>query len=97
MLINISPISAIIGLVLSIATLWGIVVKPFKEAIKENSVAMKALNDTVIRLQGDLTESQKDRANLHVMYEKLDDRVEKNTLDIARNEEKIATLFKRTN
>lgn len=93
--INITPITAVVGLVLSILTLWGIVVRPFKETLSKNAEVMGALDKTVSRLQGDLEESKKDRAALHGLYEKLDDKVELNRLEIARHEERLTTLFKK--
>ena len=94
--INITPITAVVGLVLSILTLWGIVVRPFKETLSKNAEVMGALDKTVSRLQGDLEESKKDRAALHGLYERLDNKVEQNSQDIIRHEERIATLFKRS-
>ena len=95
--ININPISAIITLVISIFTLWGIIVKPFKDSMNKNAEVMGSLDKTVSRLQNDLEESKKDRATLHGLYEKLDSKVEQNCLDIAKHDERINTLFKRAN
>ena len=95
--INISPISAVITLAISLLTLWGIIVKPFKDSINKNAEVMSALDKTVSRLQNDLDESKRDRAGLHSSLEKLDSKVEQNCLDIAKHDERINTLFKRAN
>lgn len=94
--INITPITAVVGLVLSILTLWGIIVRPFKETLSKNAEVMGALDKTVSRLQGDLEESKKDRAALHCLYEKLDDKVEQHSQALIRHEERITTLIKRS-
>lgn len=93
--VNITPIQAFIGLAISILTLWGIIVRPFKDSINKNAEVMASLDKTVSRLQGDLEESKKDRAALHGLYEKLDDKVEQNSQALIRHEERITTLFKR--
>lgn len=93
--VDITPLQTFIGLAISILTLWGMIVRPFKDSINKNAEVMEALDKTVSRLQGDLEESKKDRAALHGLYEKLDDKVEQNCLEIAKHEERITNLFKR--
>ena len=95
MTIDLTPIAYVIGFIISILTLWGIVVKPFKDSLSENTKVMASLDKTVSRLQGDLEESKKDRATLHTMYDRLDAKVDKNCEDIIKHEERINTLFKR--
>lgn len=93
--INISPLQAFIGLAISILTLWGIIVRPFKDSINKNAEVMASLDKTVSRLQSDLEESKKDRATLHGLYERLDDKVEQNSKTLIRHEERITSLCKR--
>ena len=95
MTIDLTPIAYVIGFIISILTLWGIVVKPFKDSLSENAKVMASLDKTVSRLQGDLEESKKDMATLHTMYDRLDAKVDKNCEDIIKHEERINALFKR--
>lgn len=97
MTINITPIGAIVSLAISIATLWGIIVKPFKDAIKENAAAMNSLKETVNSLNTDLMMAKNDRMEIRKILDRHDGKIEKNCEDIARHDEKINALFKRAN
>ncbi|MEQ9763268.1 hypothetical protein ABPS01_01080 [Streptococcus sp. ZJ151] len=86
-------LGAVLGVVLSIASVWGLIVSPFKSAIKRNDETMLSLQDTIKELAFELKESQKDRESIHKQLDRHDERIGKNEDAIIVNNERISTLF----
>ncbi|WP_438836285.1 hypothetical protein [Streptococcus pluranimalium] len=86
--------ATILGIIVSMATIWGLIVNPFKNAIKRNDETMRSLRDTIKELAYELKDSQKDRENIHKQLDKHEARIGKSEDDIIVNNERIAALFK---
>ncbi|WP_438467797.1 hypothetical protein [Streptococcus pluranimalium] len=89
--------ATILGIIVSMATIWGLIVNPFKNAIKRNDETMRSLQDTIKELAYELKDSQKDRENIHRQLDRHEERIGKTEDDVIVNTENIKTLFSRGN
>lgn len=92
-MLDVIQIGAFCGAILSIVGVWGLIVRPFKTAMRNNEDAMGALKDTIKELSYELKDSQRDRENIHKVLDVHEQRIGKNEDSIIVNSEQIKTLF----
>lgn len=89
------------GAVITLITFAKLIVQPFTKSLKKNDEvtiglknAITDLQKSIDRLTADLSDSQRDRKEIHKQLDKHEDCLDELTHDVIRHDEQLKTLFK---